>query len=141
MTLYGKRSSMKQTIYQKLWNTNGNSFSFMLHVCYFSYHPWIAVSEGESLTTLLSTKITGAGNTAARISKSLSNSLIVPSLSLSSVKTIKKLRLINKSGMRETDIHRRLCIFFVQLLKTVSILSISSELFRTLCLVGLLSNL
>ena len=31
---------MKQTI-----------FSFIPHVCYFSYHPWIAVSESRSLTT------------------------------------------------------------------------------------------
>ena len=37
---FGKNSSMKQTI-----------FSFIPHVCYFSYHPWIVVSESRSLTT------------------------------------------------------------------------------------------
>ena len=47
---FDKSSSMKQTIYQKLHNLNGNTFSFIPHVCYFSYHPWIAASEGQSLT-------------------------------------------------------------------------------------------
>ena len=48
---FDKSSSIKQTIYQKLHNLNGNTFSFIPHVCYFSYHPQIAVSEGQSLTT------------------------------------------------------------------------------------------
>ena len=39
------------TISQNLRNSNGNTFSFIPHVCYFSYHPWIAASEGRSLTT------------------------------------------------------------------------------------------
>ena len=42
---------MKQTIYQKLRNSNKNTFSSIPHVCYFSNHPWIAASEGWSLTT------------------------------------------------------------------------------------------
>ena len=41
---------MKQTIYQKLRNSNGNTFSLISYVYYFSYHPWIAASEGRSLT-------------------------------------------------------------------------------------------
>ena len=32
-------------------NSTWNTFSFIPHVCYFSYHPWIAASEGQSLTT------------------------------------------------------------------------------------------
>ena len=32
-------------------HSNGNTFSFMSHVCYFSYQPWTAASEGWSLTT------------------------------------------------------------------------------------------
>ena len=32
-------------------NSNGNTLSFIPHVSYFSYHPWIAASEGRSLTT------------------------------------------------------------------------------------------
>ena len=32
-------------------NSNGNTYSFIPRVCYFSYHPWIAVSEGRSLAT------------------------------------------------------------------------------------------
>ena len=45
------------TIHQKLRNSNGNTFSFIPHVCYFSYHPSIAASEARSLTTLFSTKM------------------------------------------------------------------------------------
>ena len=48
---FDKSSSMKLTTYQKLRNSNGNTFSFIPHVCYSSYHPWIATSEGRSLTT------------------------------------------------------------------------------------------
>ena len=48
---FDKSSSMKQAIYKKLHNSNGNTFSFNPHVCYFSYHPWIAASECRSLTT------------------------------------------------------------------------------------------
>ena len=47
---FDKSSSMKWTIYQKLHNSNGNTFIFIPHVCYFSYHPWIAASGGWSLT-------------------------------------------------------------------------------------------
>ena len=56
---FDKSSSIKQTIYQKLANSNGNTFSFIPHVCYFSYHPSIAASETRSLTTLFSTKMRG----------------------------------------------------------------------------------
>ena len=54
---FDKRSCIKWTIYQKLCNSNGNTFSFIPHVCYFSYLPWIAASESRSLTTLFSTKM------------------------------------------------------------------------------------
>ena len=46
-----KTSSMKQTIYQKLRNSNRNAFRFIPHVCYIPYHPWIAASESWSLRT------------------------------------------------------------------------------------------
>ena len=32
-------------------NSNGNIFIFIPHLCYFSYHPWIAASDGRSLST------------------------------------------------------------------------------------------
>ena len=48
----------KITIYKKFGNSNENTFSF-IHVCYFSYHIWIAASEDQILTTLFSTKIMG----------------------------------------------------------------------------------
>ena len=47
---FHKNSSMKQTTYQKLRNSNKNTFSFISHVCYFSYHPSTAASEDRSLT-------------------------------------------------------------------------------------------
>ena len=63
-------------------DSNGNTSSFIPHVCYFSYLPWIAASEGRSSTALLST---------TRRSTSLSHSIRVTiTHPLSSVKTIKK---------------------------------------------------
>ena len=56
---FDKSLSIKQTIYPKLHNSNGNTFSFIPHVCYFSYHPSIAASKAWSLTTLFSTKMRG----------------------------------------------------------------------------------
>ena len=55
--IFDKSSSLKLTIYQKVTNSNGNTFSFIPHVCYSSYHPSIAASKTRSLTTLLSTKM------------------------------------------------------------------------------------
>ena len=40
-------------------NSNENNFSFIPYVCHFSYHPWIALSKEQSLTTLFSTKMRG----------------------------------------------------------------------------------
>ena len=54
---FDKSSSIKQTIYQNLANSNGNTFNFIPHVCYFSRHPSIAASETRTLTTLFSTKM------------------------------------------------------------------------------------
>ena len=51
---FDKSSSI---IYQKLRNSNGNTFSFIPHVCCFSYDPSIAAFEARSLTTLFSTKM------------------------------------------------------------------------------------
>ena len=42
---FNKSSSIKQTIYQKLDNSNGNTFSFISHECSFSYHPRIVASK------------------------------------------------------------------------------------------------
>ena len=54
-----KISSIRYTTYQKLANSNGNTFSFIPHVCYFSYHPSIAASEARNLTAPFSTKMRG----------------------------------------------------------------------------------
>ena len=54
---FDKSSSINS--YQKLANSNGNTFSFMPRVCYFSYHPSTAASKTRSLTTLFSTKMRG----------------------------------------------------------------------------------
>ena len=56
---FDKSSSIKQTIYQKFANSNGNTFSFIPGVYYFSYHPSIAASKNRRLTILLSTKMRG----------------------------------------------------------------------------------
>ena len=48
--------------------SNGNTFSFIPHVCYFSYHPSIAASETRSLKTLFPAKNEGRGNTVTRTS-------------------------------------------------------------------------
>ena len=66
-------------------------------------------------------------------------SSVIPTLP--SAKTIKILRSLRNSSMRDTYIDRRLCISLVQMLKTVSILFINSKLVRTLWLVRLLSKL
>ena len=70
----------------------------------------------------------------------LSHSIRVPWLL--SVKTIKIMMSITKlRHMRDTYIDQGICIFLIQMLKTVSISFINSELIRTLYLVWLLSNL
>ena len=56
--------SIKQTIYHKLRNSNGNSSSFISYVCYFAYDPSAAASKVQSLT-LFSTKMRGL-NTVTR---------------------------------------------------------------------------
>ena len=44
---------------QYFGKSNGNTFSFIPHVCYFSYHLSIAASEAWNLTTLFATKMRG----------------------------------------------------------------------------------
>ena len=51
------------------------------HVLYFLHLRWIAASEGRSLTTLFSAKMTGE-EIATRTSRSLSHSIRFPSLLL-----------------------------------------------------------
>ena len=70
---FDKSSSIKLNVYQ---NCDGNTFSFILHVCYFSYHPSIAGSEARSLTTLFSTKMRGE-EAVPRTSTSLSFKFVV----------------------------------------------------------------
>ena len=59
---FDKSSSIKYKLdyfAKKLANLNGNTFSFIPHVCYFSFHHSIAASKTRSWTTLFSTKIRG----------------------------------------------------------------------------------
>ena len=133
-----------QTIYQKLRNSNGNTFSFIPHVCYFSYLSWITASKGLGLTTLFSTKMMWE-EIARRTSTPVSHSIRVPSLlsspPLPSAKTIKNLESRRKFSIRDTYIDGGLCIFLVQMLKTVSISFINIQLVRKLYSGWLLSNL
>ena len=115
---------MKYNIYQKLHNSNGHTFSFIPHVCYFSYHHSIAASEARSLTTPLSTKMRGLGwgwgrashKNITSMSPFYQNSVTPPR---PFAKSIKNPRL----SMQDTYIDRGLCIFLMQILKTVSPLS------------------
>ena len=112
---------MKYNIYQKLHNSNGHTFSFIPHVCYFSYQHSIAASEARSLTTPLSTKMRGLGWGGGRASHkninihvSFYQNSVTPPLPFA--KSIKNLSL----SMQDTYIDRGLCSFLMQILKTVS---------------------
>ena len=54
-------------MYQKLRNSNGNTFSFVPHICYFSYHPNIVASEARSLRTIFSAKMRGRKHSHKKI--------------------------------------------------------------------------
>ena len=56
---FDKSASVKYIIYKKLRNSNESTFSFIPHACYFSYGPWIASSEDQSLLTIFITKFMG----------------------------------------------------------------------------------
>ena len=58
----------------KIAQLEPNTFSFIPHVCYFSYLPSIAASKGQSSKTLFSTKIRGK-EIATRTSTFLSHSI------------------------------------------------------------------
>ena len=118
---FDKSSSMKQTIFQKLRNSKGNTFTFIFHVLFF-------VSPLDCCFRRLE-----FNNTRTKASPSLSFSIRVLSLPpLPYIKTIKNLRPIRKFTHARSYIDRELCIFLVQMLKTVSIWFINYELVRTL---------
>ena len=126
---FEKSSSMKQTIYQKLHDSNGNTFSFIPHVCYFKYHSWIAASEGRSLITQ------DLQHPCPILLEFCHSSRLL-------CKNQKKLEVNEKnSGMRDSDTDLQLCIFLGQMFKIVRISFINSELVRTLYLAGYFSNL
>ena len=52
--------NIKQTIYQKLRNSNGNTFSLTPPHVLFSNQVWTAASKDRMLTTLFSTKMDAA---------------------------------------------------------------------------------
>ena len=135
---FDKNSSIKQTIYQKLDNSNGNTFSFISHECSFSYHPRIVASK-TGVQQLFSAKIKDGEETQPQEHQHPCPILldwITPPLT--SLKTMKNLTSIRKLKHAR---HGGLCIFVVQMLNAVSISFIDSELIRTLYLLGLLLNL
>ena len=71
-------------------NSNGNTFSFIPHVYYFSYHPSIAASDTLNLTTLFTTKMRGRKQSHKNINIPVPfyQNSVTPSLP--SVKTIRK---------------------------------------------------
>ena len=56
---FDESASVEYIIYKKLRNSNESTLSFIPHACYFSYRPWIASSEDQSLLTLFITKFRG----------------------------------------------------------------------------------
>ena len=132
---FDKRSYIKQTIYQKLRSSNGNIFSVTPHISYFSYLPWIAASEGRSsLAQIRDRKQPQEHQHSSPILLEFCH--YFPPL----CKNHKKMRSIRKlKHARRID--RGLCIFLVEMLKTVSISFINSKRVRTLYSVWLLSNL
>ena len=131
-------------------NSNGNTFSFIPHVRHFSYFPWITASEGRSLTTHFSTKMRGRKQPQEHQGPSrilLEFRHYSPPLS-KNIKNLRSMRKFKHARHLHWHLHLHLaltltglCIFLVQMLKTVSISFINSELVRTLYLVWLLSNL
>ena len=126
---FDKSSSTKESIYQNLVNNSkGNAVSFIFH-----YHPSIAASEAQSLTTLLSTK--------TQSQQHQHPCPILLQLHHSSLPFCKNHKQTLRLSMQDTYIYWGLCIFLMRMLKTGSISFINCELVRTLHLVVLLSNL
>lgn len=115
--------NIKETIYQKLRNSNGNTFSLTPPHVLFSNQVWTAASKDRMLTTLFSTKMDAAKRETffEKHNHMHINIPRVPSLLPSLyIKNIKNPRPIRKfKHARHVD--RQLCIFFVQILKAVSI--------------------
>ena len=111
---------------------NGNTFSFIPHVCYFSYYLSIASSEAWSLKALFSTKMRGE-ETQSQEHHPCSILLEFHRSSLPFCKNHKNLM----SSIQDTYIDWELCLF----LKTVIILCINCELVRKFYSLGLLLNL
>ena len=108
------------------------SVSFLMYVI-FHITPGLFLLKIRVYNTLLYLN-EGGGNTAARTSTSLPSPLCK-----NHKKTLRSIRKLKSTWHFYID--WGLCIFLVQILKTISILFINSELVRTLYSVGLLSNL
>ena len=104
---FDKGSCIKHTIYQKLHNSNENTFSLIPDVCYFSYLPWIA----ESLLTLFSTKCGGGNRHNKNINIPLPFCLSSTTPPLPSVKTIKNLSWIRRFK-HERNVHWLRALYF-----------------------------
>ena len=86
---FDKSSSINQTIYQKLHNSNEYTFSSISHISYFSYYPWIAVSKYQSLTTIFSAKMMGRKHSQRNINTPAPFYQSFATPPLTSAKTIK----------------------------------------------------
>ena len=117
---FDKSSNIKQTIYQKFRNSDGNTFSIIpQHVCYFISPQNCCFRRQKFKNTLLYQNEGGGGHSRKNIHILAPFYQISVTPPLSSVKTIKNLKSIKKSSMRDY-IDRGLCIFPFQMLKTFS---------------------
>ena len=142
---FDESSSIKQTIYHKLHNSNRNTFQFHSSGKLFLMSPLdCCFRRWELCNSLLypNQEWEGGGDTATRPSTCLTHSVSSVTPPLPSVKSIKNLRSIRKfKYARHLYIDRGLCTFYIQIFKTVSNSFNNSELVRTLHSVALLSNL
>ena len=86
----------KQTIYQKLRNSNGNNFSFIPHLCYFFISPLDCFFQRSEFDNTILYQNEGQRNSHKNINIPLSFYQSSITLPLPSVKTIKNLRSIRK---------------------------------------------
>ena len=133
---FDKSSSIKQTIYQKLDNSNGNPFSLISNECSFSYHLRIVASKIE-VQQLFSAKIKDGEETQPQEYQHPCPILL--DLHHSSLNVFKNHEKPDVD--KKTQVCKEWRALYFSRADAVSISFIDSELIRTLYLLELLLNL
>ena len=119
---FDKSSSIKQTIYLKLRNSNGNTFSFTPHVCLFLISPLDCCFLKLEFNNTFLYQNERVGKTTKRTSTSLHpfyQSSVTPPLP--SVKTMQNLKSIRKFKHARYLLTDSFVFFLEKMFKTVSI--------------------